>query len=263
MFRRSIVFASLAAGALLGAATAAAQGLSWDSETNVAGKKENQKYYYMPGMFKAVTGRGQEMVMRLDRETIASVDREKKEYWEMTFDELETFMKKAQGMMDSRMAEMRKQMEGMPEEQRKMMEQMLGPAGPGAEGAIAVKPMPDKKVINGYNCTKVIVTQGKREAVTLWTTRDVKEYAGMAKEWQEFGKRMAQLTPTVGRAMAEGISRIDGFPIRVEAGGMTSEVKNVRKSTTPASEFTVPAGYKRVQPDFMEEMGKEADDPGQ
>lgn len=248
---------------LLAASFAAAQGITWESETTVSGQIEKQRYHYMPGMFKTVSEDNREMIMRMDKGMIYSVDRGKKEYWEMTFEELEGVMKKLQGTMDARMAEMRKQMAGMPEEQRKMVEQMMGGAMGGKDEPISVKKTGETKTISSYPCTKYVVTQGKRDVVTMWTTRDVKEFQEMAKEWQEFGKRMAQLTPTVGKAMAEGISQVEGFPVRVETGAMTSVVKTVRKSVTPAAEFTVPAGYKKVQPEFLEEMQKEKGDPGQ
>ncbi|HET6272967.1 MAG TPA: DUF4412 domain-containing protein, partial [Bacteroidota bacterium] len=57
------------------------------------------------------------------------------------------------------------------------------------------------------------------------------------------------------KGLAEGMKKVDGFPIQTEMGqGITTLVTKVEKRSTPASEFTVPAGYKKVDSKMMEGM---------
>ena len=58
-------------------------------------------------------------------------------------------------------------------------------------------------------------------------------------------------TPRAGDAF----KKIDGFPIQTEMSqGITNTVTKVEKRTASASEFEVPAGYKKVKSKMMEGM---------
>lgn len=225
----------------------AAQGLYWESTTASStndGMPVKNEYYYMPKKFKAtVPDRNEAMIFRLDKELMIMVDHEKKEYTEMTFVEMERMVR--QGM--DQLAELRKQMQSMPEEQRKMMEQMLGTKVPREDAAISVKKAGDRKSISGYACTKYIISQEGAEDVVIWTTSGVKDFEAMKTDMEVFSKRMAELTPVIGKGMAEGMAKIDGFPMQTEAAGIVSTVTKVEKRSTPASAFEPPAGYKKVK----------------
>ena len=243
---------------LVFAASTYAQGLYWESATKGGPARDLSKFYYMPKMFKNVENDGnEEVIFRLDKEMMIHVDHAKKTYYEISFDELERMMKKAGAAMDEQMAKMREQMAAMPEEQRKMMEQMMGKTLMGGkEGDVELKKTAESKSISGYACKKYVVMTGGEPSYTMWVTKDVKEFEGMRNDMQEFGRRMAAMTPRFASEMAEGMKNLDGFPVQTEIAGITTTVSKVEKRTTPASAFDIPAGYKKVKPEGFEQLEK-------
>ena len=223
----------------------------------------------MPKMMKGVTKEtGETFIVRLDKELFITVNPDDKTYSEMTFAEMEGATKKAGGKMDSKMAEMQKQLAGMPEEQRKMVEKMMADKMPGAEAAkdakVEVNKTGDTKTISGFSCRKFVITQDDKDAMTVWATKDVSGFDGMRKDWEEFTKRMMAMNPMVGKGIGEAFKKIDGFPVQREMGhGMTSTVTKVERRTTAAGDFEVPSGYKKVKSQMMEgmdKMGEEQED---
>ena len=102
------------------------QGLYWESKTTAGRGEWTSKSYYMPKMFKIVSGEGnEEMLFRLDQEKVYRMNPSQKTYTEMTFDELENSAKSMQSKMDARKKEMEERLKQMPEAQRKQMERML------------------------------------------------------------------------------------------------------------------------------------------
>jgi hypothetical protein len=239
--------------------TMAAQGLYWESKVTGGPMGEKvTKSYAMPKKFKT-EGAGETVIARLDKELFIMMNPEKKEYSEMTFAEMEDMVKKMGSKMDGKMAEMQKKLKGMPEEQRKMVEQMMGDrmGAMKKEARIEVQSTGDKQTINGFACRKYVMTSDGKDMMTLWTTKDVKGFEEMRKDWQEFSKRMMAMNPMRQKGIAEGMTKVDGFPIQTEMGmGITNTVTKVEKRSTPASEFEVPAGYKKVKPKWMGEVEK-------
>jgi len=245
------------------AGTAFAQGLYWESTMSGGPIGErNEQMWAVPKKLKGVTKEtGESFIVRLDKEVFITIDPKEKTYSEMTFAEMEAMMKKVGGKMDSKMAEMQKQLAGMPEEQRKMVEKMMGDKmggrGSAQDAAIDVKKTGDKKSISGFSCTKVVITEDDKDVMTMWVTKDVSGFDAMRKDWEEFSKRMMAMNPMGGKGLGEAFKKVDGFPIQTEMGhGITSTVTKVEKKTAPASEFEVPSGYKKVKPKMMEEMDK-------
>jgi hypothetical protein len=127
--------------------------------------------------------------------------------------------------------------------------------GAAKDAKVDVKNTGDKKTISGFSCTKFVVTQDGKDMMTLWVTKDVSGFDAMRKDWEEFSKRMMAMNPMGGKGLGEAFKKIDGFPIQTEMGqGMTSTVTKIEKKTAPASEFEVPAGYKKVKASMMDEM---------
>jgi hypothetical protein len=256
---RTIVIACLA---IFTAASAAGQGLYWESTVSRAGndQKALSKSYYMPKMFKEKGSDEDEwVIVRLDKKMFVMVNDADKEYSEMTFDDIERMMKKVGGEMSGAMAEMEKQMANLTPEQRKMMKEMMGGKLPGMKGEakVEVSGTGEKKSISGYSCTKHVVKRGGEEVMTLWTTDDIKGVGSMGEEMKEFGKRMAALNPMGDQSETEAMMNVDGFPIRTEMGEITTVVTKVEEKTIPAAEFEVPAGYKKVKPRMMEKLDEE------
>ncbi len=232
-----------------------AQGVTWEAETTGGKEKDISKSYYMPRKVKMVQ-KGNTIIFRLDQEKMITVNDEDKTYSEISFSELEQMMKQVDETMSSKMAEIKEQMASMPEEQRKMMEKMMAGQMGGMMEEPEVKRTGETKTINGYNCTKYVVMTGGKETFSVWTTKDVKEFDGMRKDMEEFGKRMAAMTPRMGKSVAAAMTNLEGFPIQQEMAGMKTTVLSVKKENSPASIFDPPAGYKKVKSEMMEGMEK-------
>lgn len=248
------------------AVTAFAQGLYWQSKTTGTVGEFSSETFAIPKKMKVVHqgGDGSIIIVRLDREVIWTLNPAKKEYSEMTFAQMEDMAKKAGGKMDAAMARMREQMRNMPEEQRKMVEKMMGSKMPGmsaeSDAPVQVDNTGEKKTIAGFGCTKYVVRQGDQVLSTLWVTKDVKGFAELAEDWKAFSRRMAALAQRFAKELSEASLRIDGFPIQSEVGGVVTTVTKLERRATPASEFEIPSGYKKVKShleDAMQEMEEE------
>jgi GLPGLI family protein len=246
--------------ALIIAVCAFGQGVYWESKvTGGPIKDQTDQMYYMPKMFKRTsTGDANIMIVRLDKETMYILKPKEKTYSEITFAEMEAMMKKGKAKMDSRMAEMQKKMQSMPEEQRKMMEKMMGDKMPGTakDAKVDVSSTGEKKAIGGFSCTKYVVTQDGKEFMTLWTTKDVKEFEPMRKDFEAFSQRMSSMNPMAGKGMMDAFRKVDGFPIETDMSGITNVVTKIEKRSTPAGEFEVPSGYTKVKSEMQEGMEK-------
>jgi hypothetical protein len=226
------------------------QGLSWESITTVPianGKEIHSTSSYRPHMFKQ-SSENSVSIFRLDKEMMYLIDTQKKEYSEMTFAEMEAYAKKANKKLEGKMAEMNEQLKNMPPEQRKAMEQMMGNAGMGGQNAkIDVMKTTEKKTISGYACVKYALKEDGKEIGSLWTTTGVPDFSGMQKDMKEFGQRMAAQMPKAGEMVA-AMKKVEGFPVQTTIAGITTTVTKIEKKAVAASEFEVPAGYKKVVP---------------
>jgi hypothetical protein len=226
------------------------QGLYWESTTTVSitkGKEIHSTSCYRPHMFKQSSGKSV-TIFRLDKEMMYLIDTQKKEYSEMTFAELEAFTKKANKELEGKMAEMNEQLKNMPPEQRKAMEQMMGNAGMGGQNVkIDVMKTAERKTISGYACVKYAMKGDGKEIGSVWTTTGVPDFSSMQKDMKEFSQRMAAQMPKAGEMVA-AMKKVEGFPVQTTIAGMTTTVTKIEKKVVAASEFEVPAGYKKVTP---------------
>lgn len=247
------------------------QGLSWETTTTIpmAGDESiATKSYYLPRMFKQ--GSAEEaVVFRLDKQMMYSIDYEGKEYSEITFAELEAYVKKATDALQSQLAELKEQLAAMPAEQRKMMEEMMGAQAMGGNDSAKVKVVKtgESKTISGYSCTKYLLMKDTVEAASVWTTTGVPGFAAMQKDFKEFSQRMASQMSINGPQMAEAMEQVDGFAVVTSISGMTATVTQVSKADIAKSEFEVPAGFKRVPFEKMQggrndEFGEPEDENG-
>lgn len=235
-------------------AVAGAQGLYWESTTTggpAGDRGEVTKTYAMPKMFKMEMGNQSEaMILRMDREMLYTMDHQAKTYWQMTFDEMEAAMKKASQALDEKSKEIEEAMKNMPPEQQKMMEQMMGNRMKKSKDLppVSIIGPSDRKTIGGYTCSKYIALRGGDTVVTVWATKEVREFAAMRDDFEAFNKRLASMEMGGAQAMSEAFRKIDGFPMRMEMAGITSEVTKVESRSLKAKEFDVPAGYKKTDP---------------
>lgn len=257
-------FAALSCALIL-TVQAFSQGLYWQSKTTgTVGERTSETWAIAKKMRITQSGRDQTItIMRLDKEVIWQLNPAKKTYSEMTFAQIENVASKAGGKMDAAMAKMQEQMKNMSEEERKMMEKMMGGRMPAAgaqnSAAVQVKNTGEHKTISGFSTTKYTVQQGDQTTMTLWVTKDIKGFEEMRDDWHSFSKRMAAMAPQ-GRGMADAYKNIDGFPVQTEMGGIITTVTKVERRSAPASEFEIPSGYKKVRgemEDAMETMDSE------
>jgi hypothetical protein len=228
------------------------QGLYWESTSTISvmgDKTTHSMTWYMPGMIKQQSpDEHLTTLILLDKQLIITANDKDKTYTEMTFEEMEASMKRVGGILDEKMKKMEEAMKDMPEEQRKMVQQMMGGKLPGNAkgGAIEVK-KGTSKTVSGFACTEYQVTKDGNDFMTVWATKDVKEYDATKKDLREFSNRMAAMIPMVGTSVAEGMKKIEGFPIQMEIDGkMKTIVTKLEKRTTPAKDFEIPTGYTKV-----------------
>ncbi len=247
--------------ALFVAVVAFSQGVYWESTTSggaLGDRAISSQSYYMPHMFKSLSpDMGDVLIVRLDKKIIYQVNPTEKTYTEQTFDEFEAQMKKMGEKADAQMAELQKKMQTMPEEQRKMVEQMMADrmGNKDKNAKIDVAKTSESKTIAGYGCTKYSVTKDGKETLALWATKDLKGYDNtMRKDMQDFSARM--MTADLGgtKGLVEALNKVDGFPMETDMqGGVKVQVTKVERKNIAASEFEVPAGYTKVKPKTMEE----------
>ena len=262
MNRNMVLFAGALALVICLSAQAFAKGLYWESIHTGRDGTENgvSKFYYIPRMYKTVTKDGKSsVIIRLDKEKMLMLDHKKKTYQEMTFDEMEAMMKGVSSKMQEVTKQMEKELAGMPAEQRKMVEQMMG-KNPMVkqETQTVVKKTGETKNISNYACTKYILKEGDKDVATIWATKDIGDFKAMQQDMEEFGKRMATMMPqNLASQVERSMAMIDGFPVRTEMrDGTTITVTSVEKRSAPASEFEAPSEYKRENLP-MGKMGEE------
>ncbi len=251
----------LAVMAVLSVAGAAfGQGLYTESTTTggpIGDRVETGKAYFMPKMVRMEHGEeGNFMIFRMDQQTIYDVNAAEKTYSATTFDEWEARMKGLNSKMDARRAEMQKRLESMPEEQRKMVEKMMGDrmaGGAGKEVKTEVTKTGEKKSVSGYSCSKYSITKDGKETIAVWATPDIRGFESMKKDYAEFARRFSSISMPGAKSLAEAILQIQGFPMEMDhADGIKMVVTKAEPKTIPVSMFEVPAGYTKVKNKLME-----------
>jgi hypothetical protein len=239
-----------------------AQGLYYESETSggmLGEKKMLSTTYLMPKMFKNVSQPdGDAVIIRMDQQKIYNVDPQAKTYSEVTFAEMEQQMKQMSATMDERMAKMEESMKDMPPEQRKMLEGMMG-GRKGSKGSeVALVRTGDSKKVSGLSCTKYVAKEGEKELMTIWSTKEVRGFESLRKDYETLTQRMMSMNPSFMKGLIDAMQRVEGFPMETEWGGITMTVTKVVSRSTPASEFTVPAGYTKTSTKQMEDADEQA-----
>jgi hypothetical protein len=111
-----------------------------------------------------------------------------------------------------------------------------------AEKNVKVTKTSETTKILGYSCTKYIVEYSDEKhkmQQILWATKDI---PGL--ELKNMG------SSRMNRSQKIYYDKIDGVPLKIEMhmeqGNMVMEAKDIKKQSLPASDFTVPADYKKV-----------------
>ncbi|HVM97047.1 MAG TPA: DUF4412 domain-containing protein [Candidatus Acidoferrales bacterium] len=227
---------------------AAAEGLYWESKVSGMGRDTTVQNYAMPKMIKIVRSDGNVVILRADQEKFLMLNVQRQTYHEMTFAQLESAANTMGAQMAVARGELEKRMKDMSPDQRAAMEKML-PKNFGdtqaAASPVSVKATNETKTIAGHKCTKTIATQDGKQVLTAWIAKDVDGFDALHQDWVTLQKRLSSVAGPLGGGLAEAYSKIDGFPLETETNEVTTQVTKIESRTTPESEFTVPAGYKK------------------
>jgi hypothetical protein len=192
---------------------------------------------------------------------ILMIDDRNKTYIEMT----EEDRKRMRAQADAMRAQMQERMKNMPPEQRKKMEELMGPgAGTGDHKPHDWKfaSMGQKKTVNGFACEMYRVSEDGRvreeDCISPWSAGLIKksDFAGVAKLGEEMFEGMsggaggerghgAGVFARIDKAPGIPISRLtiqpDGKP------GDEEQIKSIKRGAIAASLFAVPAGFAKKE----------------
>lgn len=202
---------------------------------------------------------------RGDRQLVWILDDPEKKYMEITKAE----MAKAGQQVSAAMDKMKAELEKLPPEQRKMMEEMMA-KNPALGGGEAAGPKPERKVkrtsesrtINGFPCTKYeVFVEGVKDS-DVWTTPfdksglKMSDFAALEQFIAFFDELMGQLNlgkGSKGPAFAPDLQAINGLPIQTidydSDGKPTNETvfNSVTRGDVPAAEYELPKGYAKKE----------------
>lgn len=220
-----------------------------------------------------VQGEDQSVIFRADKQILWMIEEKKGVYREMTKDQ----MKKAGEQVSGAMAEMQKQLETLPPEQRKMVEELMaGKMAQGSKGDGEKKEEPrvfkktgKTETINGFPCVSYDALRGAKREQEIWVA-DWKRF-GLApadfKAFEDLAAFVKALAGPFAKRFSTGLDEkfsdedkgdaLPGVPIRTitfhEGGDHITELKRVSHEAVPAARFEIPSGLKR------ESMGMDRD----
>jgi hypothetical protein len=190
----------------------------------------------------------------LDAEAMTQIDYAERSYTTVTLREYRELFQSVQ-------TQMRAAMEGVPPEQRKMMEQMMrsqmpqaGAAGDCRPPRTEVKKTGQQRTIAGYAATRYeVFVDGAREsemwiapAITVGRELNREKLARFVSEWGALTACGPQGGRGLRRSDPSWTALPEGYPVRLtDASGTTHEVVKAEQRTVPAGEFVPPAGFTR------------------
>ena len=204
----------------------------------------------------AVQTRGQDVIFRGDKQVLWIVDPAEKSYTEMTEKDAEAMAAK----VNDAMAQLKEAMKNVPPEQRAMMEKMMsGKMTHLAKSERTVKPLDEKKTINGFDCSgyNVITDQGVTEvwaadpAALKIKPEDLSVFKDLAQFMKSALPGMDQFTDLAKDFEHPGKDQVPGFPVltigRDKDGKelYRAELIKVDHGTVPESVFDLPEGLTK------------------
>ena len=196
---------------------------------------------------------------------ITSIDHKKKEYSEITADEMEAAMKAASAKMEAASKQMEQQMANLPPAVKEKMQGMMG----GAVAAVTVTKGGTREVA-GYSCQDYTIAMGASMTNKVCATTALKfpapnvDYSRFSL-FASMGTMMANNPMLKGMSkMADEMKKIEGFTIADTTSfammgqhmETSREATEIKKGPIPASAFdvaTIAKGYKKV-PNPMTQM---------
>lgn len=191
--------------------------------------------------------------------TIIVIDDKRKQYQEMTRDDL----KKVAAQASDAVAKMRQKMKSMTPEQRAMMEKMMGDRVPGGFGTAEQpdtwesKDLGTTATVEGRRCRNWNLLRNgapfQELCVVAFDTLPGKENVQKAfKDLAETFSDLAKSWPGADQA-ARARAAINGFPVRTRLYGADGKLRDTETIMTkwveesiPATAFEAPAGYTKA-----------------
>ena len=157
------------------------------------GKGAMQTQYYTSSKVRQNMG-DRDSIMDFATGTITSIDNKKKEYSQVTLEQMEAAMKQAAAQMEQSMAK-------VPPEMRAKMEQMMG----GGVAAITVTKGGTKKVA-GYDTQQYTIAMGENMKTDLWATTALQ----FPFDPTQFRKMSGLSSPSAGGPMMKNAAKLAG-----------------------------------------------------
>jgi len=213
---------------------------------------------------KNILPNGSYVIIDLTKQEMIEVDPDKKQFSTVKLDEIKKEVNQA-------MSKIKEQLAGLPPEQRKLIEQMMGGmmGGAGPKANITVKKSGKEAKIAGFKASPYKIFRNGELILEAWISPELKKF--MEKELdnakiEAFEKAMDSLDdmfPFMGESSDSVMKRMQelekkGFLVKeVDYADPTnptvvSEIVSVEKKSIPSSEFKVPSGYKKVSWKGME-----------
>lgn len=202
-------------------------------------------------------GEGTHVIYRGDKQVIWVLTDKDKKYTEISKADVDQMG----AQIDDSMAKMKKEMEGMPADQRAMMEKMMAKMGGGGKAPVrVVKKTDDSKTINGFPCTRYLVSLDGKASSEIWATpyekfnvkaADMKVLEDMMKMFESLTSRF-QGMGSRSKGMVNG-DGVDGVPIQTTMFDRSGKpvdvttVESVTRDAVPAADFELPAGCKKQE----------------
>lgn len=220
------------------------------------GKGALQTQYFTSTKMRHNMG-DRDSIMDMATGTMTSIDNKKKEYSQITVEQLEAVMKQNEAQMKQAQAQMEQAMAKVPPEMRQKMEQMMG----GVTEAITVTRGATRKVA-GYDTQQYTIAMGASMKTDMWTTTALQ----LPFDPTQFRKMSGFSGPAMGGPMmknaaklAEKMKEVQGFALAsttmVAFMGKSSttsrEAVEVKQGAIDPSVFALPAGYKKVDAPLM------------
>jgi hypothetical protein len=203
--------------------------------------------YYASDRMRVANPDGSEVMAEYGSGQITTIDHDKKQYSVITRQEMEAAAQK----MQAQLKQMEEQMKNMPPAVREKMAGMMG----GATAAINAQKGQGGRTVAGYTCENWIVTVGEIVKQEQCLTTQL-EFPG--QPWEALKGLAGGMSGPMGKTMEqmyEKFKEMKGVPLytsattKILAKSITSttEVVEVKKGPIPASAWTIPAGYKKVE----------------
>lgn len=153
--------------------------------------------------------------------------------------------------------QLKAQLQNMPAEQRRMIEQQMQQGAP----KMGFKPTGQNRTVNGMTCQTVEIIQDGKPAGTACVAKS--QQLGMdAKDYATVNEMMNFMASVAGGDKGGmgglGMDELGGIPVEMQdsSGKVLSQLLEVKNQPLAGDAFQVPAGYQKFDPMARKPAGK-------